>query len=103
MPQKRNPFLLEHIRGRAGMASGALAGALASTQGAPFSNAIEATTEALAGVPAVLGSAADMSRLLRLIVANARPNAERMRRRADEGDTTATAYANQMVRSMGLP
>src|SRR5262245_55597348 len=40
MPQKRNPFLLEHVQGRTAAALGGLTHALAATRNTSFTNAI---------------------------------------------------------------
>jgi argininosuccinate lyase len=102
MPQKRNAFLLEHVKAKPGQALGAFAGAAAMMAATPFTNSIEVGTEAMAGIwPGLL--AAEQSVLLsQVLVSGARPVPSRMRERAETGFTTATAVANRLVRS-GVP
>lgn len=102
MPQKRNAFLLEHVKAKAGHALGAWAGAAAMMAATPFTNSIEVGTEAMAGIwPGLL--AAEQSVLLgQVLVSGARPAADRMMQRAQTGFTTATAVANRLVRC-GVP
>lgn len=47
MPQKRNPFLLEHVQGRATASLGAFTAAASSMTTASYTNAIAVGTEAL--------------------------------------------------------
>ncbi|MGO8960323.1 MAG: lyase family protein [Streptosporangiaceae bacterium] len=102
MPQKRNAFLLEHVKAKAGHALGAWASAAAMMAATPFTNSIEVGTEAMAGIwPGLL--AAEQSVLLcQVLVSGARPVAARMTERAADGFTTATSLANRLVRS-GVP
>jgi len=102
MPQKRNAFLLEHVKAKSGQALGAWAGAAAMMAATPFTNSIEVGTEAMAGIwPGLL--AAEQSVLLgQVLVSGARPDGTRMSERAENGFTTATALANRLVRC-GVP
>src|ERR1017187_4396424 len=50
MPQKRNAFLLEHVKAKPGHALGAWAAAAAAMAVTPFTNSIEVGTEAVASV-----------------------------------------------------
>ncbi len=102
MPQKRNPFLLEHVQGRTAAALGALTTALAATRSAPFTNAIAVGTESVRPVWAALRDVEDATTLLRLVVSHARPDAARMERRAVEGFTNATAVAVRLVLEKGM-
>ncbi|MDG4863471.1 lyase family protein [Streptomyces sp. T-3] len=102
MPQKRNPFLLEHIQGRATASLGAFTAAASAMVTAPYSNAIAVSNEALRHVWPGLRSTADAVTLLRLVVAGAVPDADRMTARAVDGFTSATYLAEQLVAS-GMP
>lgn len=102
MPQKRNPFLLEHIQGRATASLGGLTAAAAAMATAPYTNAIAVTGEALRHVWPGLRGTTDAVTLLRLVVAGAEPDAERMLRRAAEGFTSATYLAERLV-AAGVP
>lgn len=102
MPQKRNAFLLEHVKAQPGQAIGGWAAAAAQMAGTPFTNSIEVGTEAVAsmwhGLAAVLRSV----RLCQVLVSGARPVPDRMGERARAGFTSATAVANRLVRD-GVP
>jgi argininosuccinate lyase len=98
MPQKRNPFLLEHIQGRTASAFGCFTHALAATRNAPFSNAIAVGTESVRPLWGALRDMNDATTLMRLVIRHARPCPERMLERASTGFTNATALAVQLIR-----
>jgi argininosuccinate lyase len=102
MPQKRNPFLLEHVQGKATAALGAFTAATAAMATARFTNAIAAGTEAIAPLWPALDATADAVTLLRMVFEGAEPETDRMRRRAEDGNTTATALAERLV-GAGVP
>ena len=102
MPQKRNPFLLEHVKGRSARAAGAFVAAATAMHAAPFANSVAVGTEGCAGVVEALEAASDSVTLLRLVVAGARPQPGAMLARAAAGDTTATARAERLVAEKGL-
>jgi argininosuccinate lyase len=102
MPQKRNAFLLEHVRAKAGQALGAWAGAASTMSCTPFTNSIEVGTEAMAGVWAGLHAAEQAVLLSQALVSGARPVPARMAERTEDGFTAATAVANRLVRR-GVP
>ncbi|MGX9890863.1 argininosuccinate lyase [Streptomyces sp. NPDC002276] len=102
MPQKRNPFLLEHIQGRATASFGAFTAAASSMATATYTNAIAVGTEALRHTWPGLGNTTDAVTLLRLVVRGATPDAERMLRRAVDGFTPATYLAERLV-AAGMP
>jgi argininosuccinate lyase len=102
MPQKRNPYLLEHVQGRTATTLGVLTEALAATRNAAFSNSIAAGTEAIRGLWRALQDATDVGILLRLVVAGARPCPERMLARANEGFANATAVALKLVKERDM-
>ncbi|MFI2205556.1 argininosuccinate lyase [Streptomyces sp. NPDC020192] len=97
MPQKRNPFLLENIQGKAAAALGALTAATTAMSTARYTNAIAVGTEATGHIWSALEATTDAVVLLRLIVEGAEPRAERMLRRATDGQTSATALAERLV------
>ncbi|MEU7672541.1 argininosuccinate lyase [Streptomyces huasconensis] len=102
MPQKRNAFLLEHVKAKAGAAIGVWTGAASAMKSTPFTNSIEVGTDAVAGTWAALDAIRDAVLLAQVLVSGARPVAERMAERADEGFVTATVVANRLVRQ-GVP
>ncbi|MFE2013024.1 argininosuccinate lyase [Streptomyces sp. NPDC059491] len=97
MPQKRNPFLLEHIQGRSTAALAGFTGAAASMSTAGYTNAIAVGTEAVRHLWPGLADTTQAVTLLRLVVAGAEPDRERMRERAREGLTSATYLAERLV------
>ena len=59
MPQKRNPFLLEHVKGRSARAAGAFVAAATAMHAAPFANSVAVGTEGCAGAVEALEATAD--------------------------------------------
>jgi argininosuccinate lyase len=102
LPQKRNAFLLEHVKAKAGAAIGAWTATAGSIKSTPFTNSIEVGTEAMASVWPGLDAVRDAVQLAQVLVSGARPVADRMAGRAADGFVTATAAANALVRR-GVP
>jgi argininosuccinate lyase len=102
MPQKRNPFLLEHIQGRSTASLGAFVGAASAMTTAGYTNAIAVGTEAMRHLWPGLSDTTDAVTLLRLVVAGTEPLPERMAARAREGFTAATYLAERLVLE-GMP
>jgi argininosuccinate lyase len=103
MPQKRNPFLLEHVQGKGAAPLGAFAGAAAAMQSKPFTNSIAVGTEGVAPVWDALASVTDAVVLLRLMIAGAILQPETMLRTAASTYTAATELANRLIVGAGLP
>lgn len=102
MPQKRNPFLLEHVQGRSAGALGAFVEAAGAMHAKPFTNHIAVGTDGIAPVWDALRKTTEAAVLARLVVAGARPLQENMIRRAEEGYTSATELANRLATSGGM-
>jgi argininosuccinate lyase len=102
MPQKRNPFPLEHIQGRATASLGAFVAAASAMTTAGYTNAIAVGTEAMRHLWPGLSDTTDAVTLLRLVVAGTEPRPERMTRRARDGFTSATYLAERLVAD-GMP
>ncbi|MEU3571755.1 argininosuccinate lyase [Kitasatospora sp. NPDC036755] len=102
MPQKRNAFLLEHVKAKAAHVQGAWSAAAAAIKSTPFTNTIEVGTEAVSAALPGLQAATDSVLFCQALVGGARPVPKRMARRAEEGFVTATIVANGLVRA-GLP
>lgn len=102
MPQKRNPFLLEHVQGRTASALGAFVSALASTRNVPFTNSINTGTESVQPLWGALQDITDASNCLRLVLVKMHPHPERMLNRATESFTNATALAVRMTLESGM-
>jgi argininosuccinate lyase len=102
MPQKRNPFLLENIHGRATASLGHYVSAATAMATAGYTNAISVGTEAIRQLWPGLQDTTDAATLLRLVINGATPDQEQMRRRAADGFTAATYYAERLT-AEGMP
>ncbi|WP_051753616.1 argininosuccinate lyase [Streptosporangium amethystogenes] len=102
MPQKRNAFLLEHVKGKAAAAVGAWTASASAMKSTPFTNSIEVGTEAVAVAWPAFAAVRDSVLLAQVLVTGARPDAARMEQRAREGFVTATVIANRLV-AKGVP
>jgi argininosuccinate lyase len=101
MPQKRNPFILEHVQGRSASPLGFFVSSVGATRNVPFTNSISVGTESIRYLWSAIGDVIDSADLLRLVIGGARPNGERMIERAEAGLTAATAVANILVSTRG--
>jgi argininosuccinate lyase len=97
MPQKRNPFLLEHVQGRSASALGAFMTAATAMHAKPFTNSVAVGTEATEPVWAALRKMAEAATLTRLIVAGSNPVRQTMLQGAVQGFTSATELANRLM------
>ena len=102
MPQKRNPYLLEHVEGRAAQPLGALVAAATAMHAKPFANNIAAGTEAVAGLWDALAQITSGVRLARLMVLGAAPQPAAMRQRAEGAFLETTELCNRLVLA-GMP
>jgi len=102
MPQKRNAFLLEYLKGRSSRVVGAWVSAVTAIKSAPFTNTIEVGTEAMAPVGPALRTTHDVLALAALVVSGAGPRTAAARAGAAAGFVDATALANELVRR-GVP
>lgn len=103
MPQKRNAFLLEQAQAKSSSPLAAFVGAASAMHSTPFTNSVAVGTEAISYLWGALRQFTDAITLLRLVVADARPNAARMLERAVQGHTTATELANRLAAGGDLP
>lgn len=102
MPQKRNAYVLENIRGRAIVPAGALINTLMGMKNVPFTNSVEVSGEAAAHVgPALEASRVTLS-LFALLMENVEVYPERMRSFLAGRQTAMTALANHLVARWGL-
>jgi argininosuccinate lyase len=101
MPQKKNPQVAEHLRGRAGIAIGRLTGFLAVVKGLPlaYDSDLQEDKEALFGQVAALDGALAAAVLL---VRGLRFDAARTAAAAGDGWCVATDVAEALVRE-GVP
>jgi argininosuccinate lyase len=97
MPQKRNPFLLEHVKGRSASTMGAFTTAAMAMHTAPFSNSVAVGTESVRLLWDALHDITIAALLLRLMIAEAVPDETAMLARATKGLVTATELANSVA------
>ena len=101
MPQKKNPYLLEMVQGKALAPLGALTRSVATMAKVPFSNSVEVGTEALKGLEEASQEIREACTLLSLIAEAAQPAPEQMRKSAEEGLVMATCIADLLVKEQG--
>ncbi|HEX6967242.1 MAG TPA: argininosuccinate lyase [Micromonosporaceae bacterium] len=102
MPQKRNAFLLEHVKAKPAAAVGAWTAMAQATATAPFTNSIEVGTEAVAAAWPGFRAVLDAVALSQVLVSGARPKPDRMLAGVQDNYVTATVLANRLVRR-GVP
>ncbi|WP_010915973.1 lyase family protein [Mesorhizobium japonicum] len=102
LPQKKNPFLLEHIKGSASTVIGAYVSAATATCKAPFSNSIEVSNYGCS--PLRLSEEALQRALIltSLIVKGMSFNVRSMRDHLEDG-SSMTAIAAERMASRGIP
>ncbi|MDQ1815075.1 lyase family protein [Massilia sp. CCM 9210] len=98
MPQKKNPYLLENVKGKLSQVAGVLNSAIFATQRTPFSNSVEVGTEALARCGEAVLAFEESCDLLRLMIADMSGDPGKMRLAAEQGLVVAAQVANQLVR-----
>ncbi len=102
MPQKKNPVVLEHLKGKAGHLLGLYVNSAVALKGTNFTNTIDGNRE---GMRAVWEAGSEMGHclpLFDLVVSTARPNAALMAMRVKQDFASATDLADLMVREASL-
>jgi len=102
MPQKKNPTVLEYLKGRTGHIVGLLMGASMSIKGSNFSHTGDANREGTRGFWEAAEESLRCLKLLDLVLRTATPNAELAVKRAGEDFSTATGLADLIVREADL-
>lgn len=102
MPQKKNPYLLEKIKGKAIRISGVLAAAHSSMHKTPFASSVEVGTEALVGYIEGFAELIKAIKLLSSIITGAEPIEKNMQRSNTEGLTVATNIAEHLARDTNI-
>ena len=102
MPQKRNAFVLEDVRGQAIHPVGALVNTLLGMKNTPFSNSVEVSGEATAHLWPALEALRTAVRLSGLLLAALEVRPERMREMLERSQVTMTSLANLLVVHHGL-
>jgi len=102
MPQKKNPTVLEYLKGRSGHIVGLLMGASVSIKGTNFSHTGDGNREGTRGFWEAAEESLRCIKLLNLVLRTATPNAELAVKRAGEDFSTATGLADLIVREADL-
>ena len=102
MPQKKNPVVLEHLKGKSAQMMGSLVSTMAAIKGTNFSNTIDGNTESLRWYYDSLADTSSSLAIVRLVLETVEPNAERSLRLVQENFSTATELADALVREGGL-
>jgi argininosuccinate lyase len=102
MPQKKNPTVLEYLKGRSGHIVGLLMGASVSIKGTNFSHTGDANREGTRGFWEAAEETQRCLKLLNLVLRTAVPNAALAVKRAGEDFSTATGLADLIVREADL-
>ncbi|TAK76076.1 MAG: argininosuccinate lyase, partial [Gammaproteobacteria bacterium] len=103
MPQKKNPYLFEVIKGKSATLNGMLVQALTCMHNVPFSNSVETSVEALQGIDIVLKNMSDILLLTELLVSKARPVKAQFNKSINKGVAVATGVAEYLVKEKKLP
>jgi argininosuccinate lyase len=102
MPQKRNPDAAELVRAKSGEAIGALVGLFVVMKGLPLAYSKDMQEDKAKTFAAF--DALDLSlQAMSGMIATMTPNVDRMRASASSGYSTATDFADWLVRELGLP
>jgi len=103
MPQKKNPVVLEYLKGRSGKIIGMFTGAMAGLKGTNFSHTGDANRESVAGFGEMLRECRDGLVLLELVLSSATPQESVMLQRARENFCSATDLYQMGYQQMHLP
>jgi len=103
MPQKRNPFLLEHVEGKIAAPVGALMAALTSMHATPFTNSVAVGTEAVSPLWSAIKNMTEAVLITRMVLIGCELNKAAMKNNASRGYTNALELANRLVTHSGVP
>ena len=98
MPQKKNPVVIEHLKGKAAHVAAAFASAAACVRASHFTNTLDAHREGLSMVWGGLVETGRALALARIIAGTAEPRADLLLARARANYSTATDLADLLVR-----
>ncbi|MFX0200654.1 MAG: argininosuccinate lyase [Candidatus Hodarchaeota archaeon] len=102
MPQKKNPFVLEHIKGRAGHAIAAVTDVLTILKGSSFSHNREVSGETTTPAYNAFRLVHGCLEMLIQLFPQLSFNKELMSQRAAQGFSTVTELADLLVREKGI-
>jgi argininosuccinate lyase len=97
LPQKRNPFLLEHVQARSASAAGAFMAAVTAMTCKPFSNSVAVGTEAVRHVWNPLVDVTQTIEIAQAVVAGASFNMHAIERRLAETTVSAAELADHLA------
>ncbi|SAL46235.1 argininosuccinate lyase [Caballeronia sordidicola] len=103
MPQKKNPIVLEYLKGRAGNIIGGLLSATIAIKGTNFSHAGDANRESSASFSDAVDEAIRCIKLLELVLRTASPIEKVAMRLASRDFSTVTALADLIVVERNWP
>jgi len=102
MPQKKNPFVLEHCRGKAGRVFGNLLSLLTTLKGVPFTHGRDVAGEVIPAVWEALETTSSIISLSSGLLKSLKFQTDRMRNLAEENFSTMTDLVDSMVREKGI-
>ena len=102
MPQKRNAFVWENIRGKAITPIGSLVNTLTGMKNVSFNNTVEISAEASGHIWPALKSLLQAIQLAQLLIEQLQVFPEKMREFLEDKQTTMTAVADLLVARYGL-
>jgi argininosuccinate lyase len=102
MPQKRNAFVLENIRGQAMDPLGSLVNTVAGMKNVPFSNSVEMSAEATAHIWPATKALLQALQLTRLLLEHLQVHSQRMLGFLTGANTTMSAVTDFLVARHGL-
>jgi len=102
MPQKKNPVVLEYLKGKGGHMIGLLTASLAALKGSHFTHSGDGNRESMRGFWEAADECKRCVALLRLVLTHATPQAGHMLARARRDFSMATDLADTLVRSAGM-
>lgn len=102
MPQKRNAYVFENVRGRAARPASALNAVLVGQKNTPFTNSVEMSAETTSPLWGSLDDLRTATQLCELMIRGTEVAPERMREAVEEWETTMTALADHLVLEHGL-
>lgn len=102
MPQKKNPAVLEHLKGKAAHMLGLLTAAMATVKGTNFTHTGDGSRESMRNFYEAVDESKRCLALLRLIVDRAQPRPATMLAQARGNFSTATDLADALVREAGM-
>lgn len=102
MPQKRNAFVWENIRGKAITPIGGLVNTLTGMKNVSFNNTVEVSAEASGHIWPALKAMMQAIQLVQLLIERLQVYPEKMREFLENKQTTMTAVADLLVARYGL-